>query len=614
MCGIAGFVFSKFDEDQLKLMTRSLSHRGPDSEGFYCDSNKGLGLGHRRLSILDLSEHGNQPMESHCGRFKMIYNGEIYNYEELKFDLERKWKSSSDSEVILEAFVEYGVNFTDKLNGMFAIAIWDSLDEKLFLFRDRFGIKPLIYFSDGKSFAFASELKSLLSLGLDKKINVNAIKDYFFLEYIPRDQTPFKNYNKLLPGHYLIKEQDQEPKINQYYNLLSKVGRRDVKEEEAKELIKEELKRSINYRQISDVSLGAFLSGGTDSSLICSIFQEQNDKPIETFNIGFDISSFDESVYAKKVAQELKTNHHFKQVTQASAKEKLKEIIEHYDEPFSVPSIIPTSILAEETRKEVTVALSGDGGDELFMGYGYYNWYSRIEKMKKFGGKHGVKLAASILKTMNHKNQRAARVMDLPKSSVSWLHIWSQEQYMFTESEISTLFNQVYEHRTLIKPWNDIDQLAIDPFEKISLFDIQNYLANDLLYKVDIASMKSSLELRVPFLDHNLVEASLNIPVGLKIKEGEQKHLLKSILSDYLSEELVYRKKWGFPAPVGEWMQDDLSYLIDDYLSEAYINKQGIFNAKFVNQLVAEFRAGKAYHHKRIWALICFNMWYDAWA
>lgn len=614
MCGIAGFISPILKKDQLIKMTDSLKHRGPDAKGYFYDENLCVGLGHRRLSILDLSESANQPMTSHCDRYVMVFNGEVYNFKEIAASLNRKWKTHSDTEVILEAFVEYGNDFVNHLNGMFGIAIWDKHAEKLHLFRDRFGIKPILYYYDGNSFAFASELKALLTLNLPKILNKEAVKDYFFLEYIPQDQTVFKNYFKLKPGHHLIYSANEELKINEYYKLTDKLqNSKPLLESEAKEAFKEQLTKSIQLRKISDVPIGSFLSGGVDSSLICSIFQENNNKPIETFNIGFDVAEFDESAYAKKVAEHLKTNHHYHLVSEKVAKSKIAEIVSFYDEPFAVPSVIPTTILSEQTRKHVTVALSGDGGDELFMGYGYYNWYDRIEKLKKFGGKYGVKTAALLLKASSNRGKRAARVMDIPDLGNSWTHIWSQEQYMFTEKEIAQLFSESYEHQTTQENWKEIDSLRLHPYEKIALFDIQNYLANDLLHKVDIASMSKSLELRVPFLDHNLVEFAINLPLELKVKNNEQKYLMKKLLSDYLPKELVYRQKWGFPAPVGQWMQSDLSYLIDNYLSEKMINRIGLFNYSFVKNLVKEFKQGTFHHFKRIWALIIFNMWYEKW-
>lgn len=614
MCGITGFMSSEFTNEHLVDMTRSLKHRGPDAEGYFYDESLNIGLGHRRLSILDLSDNANQPMTSHCKRYTMVFNGEVYNYKEIAKNIHRNWKTTSDTEVILEAFVEYGVNFVHQLNGMFAIAIWDQHKKQLIIFRDRFGIKPLVYYYDGTTFAFASELKALLKLNLPKELNKEAVKDYFFLEYIPQDQTVFNNYFKLKPGHYLTFDTHKKVNTTSYYKITDQLQpHQTISEKKALDLLTEKLTQSIELRKISDVPIGSFLSGGTDSSLICSIFQEISNQPIETFNIGFDVAEYDESKYATKVANHLKTNHHYQLVNDKEAKKYIEYIVDYYDEPFAVPAVIPTSILSKKTREHVTVALSGDGGDELFMGYGYYNWYTRIEKLKKIGGKTGVKIGAALLNTLNNKSKRASRVMNIPDFSNSWMHIWSQEQYMFTEKEISKLFNEPYQHQSTLSSWKEIDDLPIHPFEKISLFDIENYLANDLLHKVDIASMSSGLELRVPMLDHRLVEFAVNLPLKYKIRDGEQKFLLKKLLTNYIPNELVYRPKWGFPAPVGDWLLNDLSYLIDTYLNKQIIDQIGLFNYSFVEKLVHEFKNGSDYHFKRIWALIYFNMWYQKW-
>jgi asparagine synthase (glutamine-hydrolysing) len=614
MCGITGFISLNHNREHLVKMTNSLKYRGPDAEGYYFDDKETVGLGHRRLSVIDLSISGNQPMNSHCERYVIAFNGEVYNFNSIKKKLNRSWKSNSDTEVVLEAFVEYGKDFVHQLNGMFAIAIWDKEEKKLHLFRDRFGIKPLLYYFDGASFAFGSELKSLLSLSFPRVLNKEAVKDYFFLEYIPQDQTVFKNYFKLKPGQHLIINEQKELEIKTYYQLSDQLKEKEkISERDAKEQFKEQLTNSIQLRKISDVPIGSFLSGGADSSLICSVFQEKSNTQIETFNIGFDVAEFDESAYATKVAKHLKTKHHYHLVSEQIAKDKISSIVDFYDEPFAVPSVIPTMILSEQTKQNVTVALSGDGGDELFMGYGYYNWHTRIEKLKKVGGKFGVKAASQLLKASNNRGKRAGRVMDIPDFGNSWQHIWSQEQYMFTEKEIAQLFSEPYKHVSTHENWKKIDSLGLQPFEKIGLFDIENYLANDLLHKVDIASMSAGLELRVPFLDHNLVEFALNLPIEHKIKEGEQKYLVKKLLEDYLPKDLIYRKKWGFPAPVGHWMQSDLAYLIENYLGKKMIDKVGLFNYSFIENLVKEFKQGTFHHYKRIWALIVFNMWYEKW-
>lgn len=616
MCGIAGY-FSpegRFKKQDLETITTALAHRGPDAAGYFIEN--AVGLGHRRLSIIDLSEAANQPFFSRNNRYALIFNGEIYNFKEIEAELKLRDpnfqpKTTSDTEIITEAFAVWGIDFVHKLNGMFTIAIYDRDEKSLLLFRDRMGIKPVYYHYDGKNFAFASEIKALTKIGLDKSLDLNALKDYFFLEYIPGEQTIFKSIRKLSAGYYLkISEQGLEKK--QYYDIADKYTENSTNTEDFyKEGFIEQLKKSVKYQSISDVPIGAFLSGGTDSSLICAVFQEQNTQPVNTFTIGFDVKEFDETAYAGSVAEILKTNHSLTRVGESEALEISENICDYYDQPFAAPSTIPSYIVCKKAKEKVTVALSGDGGDELFMGYGYYNWQKRIEKVSAFGGYPARKIASSLLELLNNQGKRAARIFNYEDYSNIWLHIWSQEQYMFSENEISSLFRGEYKHSTLSADWKKISTLKIHPFEKIALFDIKNYLADNLLYKMDIASMASSLEVRVPYLDHNLVEFAVNVPLQYKIKEKEQKYLMKKSLGKYLPDDLIYRKKWGFPAPIGTWLQTELSFMIDKYLNETELNKHGLFDYSFVQNLIIKFRNGETFHYKRVWALILFQMWFN---
>lgn len=616
MCGIAGY-FSpegKYKKEQLQIITDTLAHRGPDASGYFIEN--AAGLGHRRLSIIDLSEAANQPFFSHNQRYALVFNGEIYNYKEIEEELKIvdknfQPKTTSDTEIITEAFAVWGVEFVHKLNGMFTIAIYDREEQTLFLFRDRMGIKPVYYHFDGANFVFASEIKALTKLSIDKTLDLNALKDYLFLEYVPGEQTIFKSIRKISAGFFLkVSVNGLEKK--QYYDIAEKYTEQHFgSEEQYKEGFLNQLKKSVKYQSISDVPIGAFLSGGTDSSLICSVFQEQNTNPVNTFTIGFDVKEFDETEYAGKVAEILKTNHSLTHIGEKEALSFVEKISESYDQPFAVPSTIPSYIVCREARKRVTVALSGDGGDELFMGYGYYNWHKRIHNISRAGGYAGRKLVSVLLAQLNNREKRVSRILDYRNYEKIWLHAWSQEQYMFSEAEISKLTGVKYSHSTLSSEWEKINSMNIHPFERISLFDIKNYLADNLLYKMDIASMASSLEVRVPYLDHNLVEYAINIPLKYKISNGEQKYLMKQALEKYLPKDLVYRKKWGFPAPVGNWLQSDLSFMIEKYLNEKKLKQHGLFETKFVNDLVKKFRSGETFHYKRIWALIVFQMWYE---
>lgn len=614
MCGITGFISPELNQTHLQSITRELQHRGPDAEGFFFSKTKdrNIGLGHRRLSILDLSEAANQPFRSRDGRYTMVFNGEVYNFKEVAGKYKIETRTSSDSEVIIEAFSQSGVQCLNDFNGMFAIAIWDNVEERLFLVRDRFGVKPLVYYKSGKHFAFASELKAILKLPVKKEINQAALQDYFFSEYIPGDHCILKNFFKLPQGHYMV-WQDGEISVKPYYLFTEKIQSRPLPGGNENAILDEFealLASSVKYRQISDVPIGAFLSGGTDSSLICALFQKQNERPVNTFTIGFDVKGFDESAYASAVAKELKTNHKETHLSDRSSMAIVDKIVDYYDEPFAVPSAIPSYLVCSIARQNVTVAMSGDGGDELFMGYGYYPLYKKIKRLYRFDGKIGRRIIKTLFSNMGPRYERASRLFGLPSDNLM-AHLWSEQQYMYSEKEIKNLLGTGQVDLSAVKAWDKIDQMPLSDYEKISLFDIDQYLAHDLLYKMDIASMASSLEVRNPYLDYRVMEFAYNLPEHYKVRNGTTKYLMKKLLERYLPKEQVYRRKWGFPAPIGDWLTRDLSYLIDKWLDPRRISSQGILNAKMVADYVSAFRAGKKFHDKRIWALIYFQMWFE---
>ena len=611
MCGIAGFISRKFNEHHLRQMTDCLRQRGPDAEGIWFDESHAVGLGHRRLSIIDLSDAANQPMYSHDGRYAMIFNGEIYNFREVAEKYKINARTSSDSEIIIEAFAKVGMDCVNDFNGMFALAIWDKLDKKLWLLRDRFGVKPLVYYWNGEDFAFASQLKALMQLPVQRKLNINALQDYLFLEYIPGPSTILENMFKLPKGHYAI-VQENKLEIKQYYNFREKIQSRplpDRKDEEVMEEFSSLLSSSVKYRQVSDVPIGAFLSGGTDSSLICALFQQQNEEPVNTFTIGFDVADFDESSEARSVASILKTNHAEFRLTDKDSLGIVEQLANYYDEPFAAPSTIPSYLVCHEARKLVTVAMSGDGGDELFMGYGYYDLYRKAKKLHRLDAGIGRKVLGTVFNTMSPKYQRAARITKLPEKDLL-IHLWSEEQYMFSEKEIGNLLNLKYTNDSVRDTWREVDAMKLQDFEKISLFDIEEYLAHNLLYKMDSASMANSLEVRNPYLDYRLMEYSFNLPLEFKMRNGTQKYLMKELLRKFIPDNLVFRRKWGFPAPVGTWLDRELSYLVDKWLNPTLIKRQGIFNESVVSHYLHAFRAGKKFHYKRLWAIIFFQMWY----
>jgi asparagine synthase (glutamine-hydrolysing) len=613
MCGITGFINHRWSKTDLERQTDRLAHRGPDAKGYYTQEDHGLGLGHRRLSILDLSAAANQPFYSQDRRYVMVFNGEVFNFQEIAAKYCIQQRTHSDSEVIIEAFAKKGIEAVNDFNGMFTIAIWDTETKELHLIRDRFGVKPLLYYWNGKEFAFASELKALLTLDIPKTINQRSLQDYFFLEYVPGNESIIKNIYKLPCGHYLKIIPGSAPMVQPYYSIFDKLhdSFKNMSEEQALDQFEEVLASSVRLRQISDVPIGAFLSGGTDSSLICALFQKQNKLPINTFTIGFDVKEFDETMYANRVAEHLKTSHRHFHLTDKDSIGIVDKLVEYYDEPFAAPSCIPSYLVCKQARSLVTVALSGDGGDELFMGYGYYGLYKRLKQFYKNYPSFSRNAVAGIMRLLNQRYQRASRLLQFANNDELYVNIWSQEQYMFTEKEISHLLGNTYHNETLTADWHRINAMNIVDEEKISLFDINNYLTNDLLYKMDSASMANSLEVRTPYLDYRLVEFSVNLPLRFKINNGVQKYLMKKLLEKYIPHDLVYRTKWGFPAPIGDWLYKDLRYMIDRWLSTERIRKTGILDEQQVQQTVKAFLAGKKYHQKRIWSMIIFQMWHD---
>lgn len=606
MCGIAGFTSGNWDDGHLHRLIRCLQHRGPDAEGSYFDRAGGIGLGHRRLSILDLSEAANQPFYSADGRYVMVYNGEVYNYKEVASRYNITVNTTSDTEVIIEAFAKAGVEAVRELNGMFAMAIWDRQDRLLYLFRDRVGIKPLYYCSEEKNFAFASELKSLVQLPVTKKLNKESISNFLYLGYIPGDQTIYENFQKVLPGHYLIVKEGI-PVSHCYWDLEEKIRPvMTTSETKAKAELKDLLFSSVGYNMISDVPLGVFLSGGVDSSLVAAIAQSISPASVKTFSIGFKESKYNESGYARQVARHIGSDHHEFTVTQNEALELVEKLTSIYDEPYADSSAIPTLLVSEMARKEVTVALSGDGGDELFMGYGFYYWARRlnnplIKALRK-------PIAAGLLKWGDNRKQRASFMFNYPSAERRKSHIFSQEQYLFSENEIRDILTDPvglsFEER--LSPHSR----KLDVMEEQSFFDIKNYLPEELLVKTDRASMYHGLEVRVPLLDHRIVEFAINLSPDLKLRGNTGKYLLKQVLYDLVPPDIFNRPKWGFAVPLQLWLSGELSYLLDKYLSTAVVEECGLVKNQKVQALKKQYLNGRTYLYNRLWVLIQLHKWY----
>jgi asparagine synthase (glutamine-hydrolysing) len=616
MCGITGlFSFkNKASRELLEKMTDVISHRGPNAYGYFESIDQSCMLGHRRLSIIDLSEGANQPMQSACKRYIIVFNGEVYNFQEIRADILKytsvDFSTSSDTEVLVEAFALWGKAFVYKLNGMFAMAIYDTKDEILWLFRDRLGIKPLYYYMDDDTFAFSSELKSLNLLRKKNQkfhLDKTALNQYLRLGYIPEPNTIYQEVKKFKAAHLGAVTKDGFSN-ECYWNIDKKISRNVIQQEEqAKAKLKLLIESSVNYRMISDVPFGTFLSGGVDSSTITAVAQSISDKPINTFSIGFKEAEFNEAEHAAKVAKHLGTNHHEFMVSYNDAIEHFENIMTSYDEPFADSSSIPTMLVSKLAKKQVTMALSGDGGDEQFLGYGFYTWAKRLNNPFINGSRGAIKFALS--KSGKNRNKRAASMFNYKADTHLPSHIFSVDQYYFSDLELEEVINPEYKE-LLIYPDLELER-KLSAVEKQSLFDLKYYLKDDLLVKVDRASMKYSLEARVPLLDHRIVEFTMNLDEKLKVKNKESKYLLKQVLYDYLPKEYFDRPKWGFGLPIKLWLQTELKHLVDKYLHEDVLNKYGIFNTAKVKEIESRYFAGEDYLFNKLWLIIILNQWLE---
>ncbi len=609
MCGIFGAVSSVHtDSSEWINATDSLHHRGPDSGGCYTSDRGNVFLGHRRLSIIDLSEIANQPMHSADGRYVMVYNGEVYNFRELRQKLPQfHWKTGSDTEVILELFARFGAESFKWLNGIFAFAIYDTVEEKIWLCRDHLGIKPLFIHRDESRFSWASELKALVQAKHAQRLPINrkAIPYFLHLGYIPEPATIYEGIEKFPAGHYGMLETKTGQWTQTPYWQASDYYLADPVTNEAAALqqYREKLFAAVERQMISDVPLGTFLSGGIDSSLVTAVASRINPGKVKSFSIGFEEAAFDESAYAQQVAGHLQTDHHLFRVKQDDILELIPEFISVYDEPFADSSAFPTMLVSRLARQHVTVTLSGDGGDELFQGYGMYTWARRLHDPKIRLLRKPLYLAGRL---MPERYQRAGQVFNYPDSARIPSHIFSQEQYLFSEQELQKI---------LTRP--DFDFAAFNrlpgkgsPQEEQAFWDLEHYLKDDLLVKVDRASMRYSLETRVPLLDKELVQFALNLPLSMKIKEGYgAKYLMKKVLYDMVPRSIFERPKRGFAIPLNRWLSTDLKPLVEKYLDKKNVADAGWVRPEYVSTLLQQYSGGKTYLYNRVWALLVLHWW-----
>ncbi|CAD7772065.1 Asparagine synthetase [glutamine-hydrolyzing] 1 [Candidatus Methanoperedenaceae archaeon GB37] len=623
MCGICGIVSLSnqiIEQSFIKKMCHQIYHRGPDAEGYYVKENVALGM--RRLRIIDLNT-GDQPIFNEDKSICIVFNGEIYNFKELKKDLIQKghkFYTLSDTEVILHLYEEYSEKCLDKLRGMFTFAIWDKKEKKLFLARDRLGIKPLYYTITPKYFLFASELKSILIFpDIKKELDFTALSDFFTFLYVPAPRTIFKNIYKLLPGHYLILK-NRKMEIRKHWDLKFEekpLGNENDYIEKFLELFEE----AVKLRLISDVPLGAFLSGGTDSSFVVAMMSKLSNKPVETFSIGYEKKDkyFDERQYSRIVAKKFNTHHHEFILKPNNIDELVEKIITHFDEPFADASAIPNYILSKQTKKYVTVALSGLGGDELCAGYERYLGCLLAEKYRRLPSFLTKKIIPALINHLpdssqgNHFNERLKRFVK--SANYPFLQRYFQIVATFNEEEKKQLFTpevQKFIQRPSDEIFYDYCPNTNHPnLNNMSLIDFKTYLVDDLLTLTDRMSMAHALETRVPFLDHKLVEFFATIPTYLKLKGLNKKYLLKKAAERLLPKEVIYRKKMGFSVPLVIWFRNELKDYINDILSEKNIKRLGYFNHPFILQTLNIHLNGKANYDEKLWALVNFIKWYD---
>lgn len=610
MCGIFGYFSDEdgYSEGLLRRMSQVMSHRGPDAEGFY--TLAGLGLGHRRLSIIDVSVAANQPMTSRDGDCVIVYNGEVYNFREIAIDLQKEkniaFRTTSDTEVILEAFVHWGPEFVHRLNGMFAIAIFRKSNQTLYLYRDRIGIKPIYYRFTNRSFLFSSELKGMVchpDLRAGLEVNPLAVNQFLHLGYIPEPETIYKGFYKFPAGHR-AEVSGAGMRLIPYWIPEEKAGMPpDLTEDEYLTQLNELLVSSVKYRLICDVPSGTFLSGGIDSSLVTALAQHLSATPVKTFSIGFTESTYDESAFARNVSEYLGTHHHEFIITEKEAIDRIPLLTGIYDEPFADSSAVPTLLVSEMARRHVTMTLSGDGGDELFLGYGAYTWAARLENPLTSLLRRP---AGALLNCGGSRYRRAANVLDYPLRSQRASHIFSQEQNLFKRSEIAGILNPEYFREFSLK--EEFPGLNLSPAAAQSLFDLRYYLRDDLLVKVDRASMYHSLETRVPLLDYRIVEFAMNLPDRLRKNGNVTKYLLRKVLYQYVPESYFQRPKWGFSIPLQKWLKSELGFLVNDSLNRNELLRYQIINPDEAENLMKKFKGGgHDYLYNRIWLLICLQ-------
>ena len=635
MCGIAGvFNYSQsphlLSESILQHMTRVIAHRGPDDEGIYISPDHMLGFGFRRLAIIDLSPAGHQPMSNADGSIWIVFNGEIYNHLELRKTLEAKgyrYRSKTDTETILYAYQEYGLDFVEKLYGMFAIAIWDSRKKELVLIRDRIGIKPLYYAFANGALLFGSEIKAILEHpALTRTLNTQALYDYLTFYATPPNETMFKGIYKLEAGHYAVINRNGEMRKTEWWDLNHRTEHfpkeKFLSEAFCVENLRRLLRESIKLRMMSDVPFGVMLSGGIDSSLNVALMSELMTRPVETFSVGFkDLEKYNELGYARQIATEFKTNHHEILLTEQEAIDFLPEMVWHQDEPNADPVCVPLYFVSKLCRSSGTiVAQVGEGSDEEFSGY---TQYLRELWFQKYYDSLLPESLKALFYQVLRRVQPLSLLSDYARRSLMHEPTFYSGAVSFTEEQKAELCTTAFLYD--VQSSARISEAYFKRFEsrstpsesadflrKMIYAEFKNRLPELLLMRVDKMSMAVSIEARVPFLDHRLVEFAIQIPESLKIKHGVPKYILKKAAEGILPNNIIYRRKQGFAAPAIEWLRNGkLSPIAEDTILRSGLMKENLFRKKFIKRLFEEHRSGKANRSQHLWSLLVVSLWYD---
>ena len=623
MCGITGILNRNGERPVLKsevsAMCDTIYHRGPDDEGVYLDGSFGMGM--RRLSIIDLAG-GHQPLSNEDGSVWVIQNGEIYNFPELRARLEsqgHQFRTRSDTEVIAHLYEEEGVDCVQSLDGMFALAIWDVAQKRLIIARDRLGIKPLYYTLTQDRLIFGSELKALMAAGIERDIDLQALHDYLSLSYIPAPLTIFRGVKKLLPGHLLIYHNDQLREEQYWQPALPQEDATEQSEDTLTEELRALVQESVRSHLISDVPLGVFLSGGLDSSSVLSAMRDVTNGPIKTFSVGFPEKTFNELDQARETAQQFGTEHH-EIVVDAKAAETVPRLVDFFDEPFGDSSALPVYYLSQFTREHVTVALSGDGGDEIFAGYETYSAYRWARAYQRLPRLLSQRLIPALVRKLpvshkrlsfDYKAKRFVQGALLPPDlgHFWWKHIFSPE----TQHALASYQTDHIQDTSRLYQDYFANCQADDIIDRLLSIDVHVGLPDDMLVKVDRMSMAHSLEVRVPLLDRKIVEFMGRLPARIKFPNWQKKYLLKKAMQDKLPHGVLHGKKKGFNVPIPSWLLQDLRDLVHDTLAPQRIQSVGLWDAQVVSRMIHEHETRQRDWSRNIWCMLIFQLWHDTY-